>query len=232
MHPISKSGQISEAQEKQIARAYGLVPLAFETNVGQSNPEVKYISRGKGYELFLTSHEAVLALQSSPAPDIPKLYRSGDVTTAQRALKAQQQSIFRMGFQGANPSPQILSERRLQGKTDYFTGNSPKGWHTELPSYGQVEYGNLYPGIDAVFYGTQRSLEYDFIVSPSGDPRSIVLNLQGTHSLKIDNQGNLLARLSSGDVELKSERFTKPLTRTPARGRRELRDYRPAKRFV
>jgi hypothetical protein len=35
-------------------------PLAFEENLGQVDPEVQFLSRGPGYQLFLTGTEAVM----------------------------------------------------------------------------------------------------------------------------------------------------------------------------
>ena len=42
---------------------YGKMPLHFEPNQGQTDPQVKFLSRGKGYTLFLTPTEAVLTLR-------------------------------------------------------------------------------------------------------------------------------------------------------------------------
>ena len=57
----------SAAQQEDLKRAYGKLPLAFEANQGQTAPEVRYLAHGQGYQLFLTSQEAVLTLRQPPA---------------------------------------------------------------------------------------------------------------------------------------------------------------------
>ncbi|MGC2723419.1 MAG: hypothetical protein WA224_05600, partial [Candidatus Acidiferrales bacterium] len=59
----SSSAATSEAAKQDLAKAYGKLPLAFEENQGQTSPEVRFLSRGGGYELFLTSQEVVLGLR-------------------------------------------------------------------------------------------------------------------------------------------------------------------------
>ena len=49
-------------ERKQVIERYGKLPLGFEANRGQTDPRVKFLSRGRGYNLFLTPTEAVLAL--------------------------------------------------------------------------------------------------------------------------------------------------------------------------
>ena len=50
-----------KTETDRIQTAYGQIPLSFEANHGQTDSQVKYFSRGKGYTLFLTSNEAVLS---------------------------------------------------------------------------------------------------------------------------------------------------------------------------
>jgi hypothetical protein len=63
----------------------------------------------------------------------------------------------------------------LPGKSNYFIGNDPTKWRTNVPNYAKVKYANVYPGVDLVYYGNQGQLEYDFVVQPGADPRSIQL---------------------------------------------------------
>ncbi len=60
---------------------------------------------------------------------------------------------------------------------NYFIGSDPKKWRSGISAYGKVKYRGIYPGVDAVFYGNQRQLEYDFVVAPGADPRQISLGL-------------------------------------------------------
>ena len=62
----------------------------------------------------------------------------------------------------------------LPGKANYFIGNDPGKWRTNVPTYAKVRYASVYPGIDLVYYGTRGGeLEYDFVVAPGADPKAI-----------------------------------------------------------
>jgi hypothetical protein len=93
----------------------------------------------------------------------------------------------------------------LPGKANYFLGNDPSKWRTNIPTYAKVRYESIYPGVDLVYYGTQGGeLEYDFVVAPRADPRAITLGIetQGHAPLRINSQGNLVVPLPSGSVQL------------------------------
>ena len=145
--------------------AYGHLPLSFEANQGQTDRQVKFLSRGKGYNLFLTSTEAVLALTS-----LERTLDKGIEAKDSSASKDTKQAVLGMSLVGANPSPTITGLDALLGKANYFIGNNPRQWHTNVPMYSKVQYENVYPGVDLVFYGNQRQLEYDFVLAPGADP--------------------------------------------------------------
>src|SRR5262249_8142277 len=87
------------------------------------------------------------------------------------------------------------------GGVNYYIGNDPAQWHTDVPLYARVQYRDVYPGIDLIYYGTsQRQLEYDFVVSPGADPGTIRLALAGANGIDIDAQGNLVLHTALGDV--------------------------------
>ena len=67
----------------------------------------------------------------------------------------------------------------VAGTSNYFIGNDPSQWHTDIPNYGQVEEQNVYPGVDLVYYGNQQQLEYNFTVAPGADPGVIRLAFTG-----------------------------------------------------
>ncbi len=156
-------------------------------NQGQTAAQVDFLSQGSGYTLFLTPAETVLSLQK-PAP------AAGDGAAAPDSV------VLSLRFVGANPQPQVVGLDRLAGTSNYFIGSDPSQWHTNIANYGQVEYQNLYPGVDLVFYGNQRQLEYDYVVAPGTDPGVIKLAIDGAESMTIDGQGNLVLHTSAGDV--------------------------------
>src|SRR5260370_41787359 len=71
------------------------------------------------------------------------------------------------------------AEDELPGTVNYLIGNNPAQWHTGMPTFSKVRYRNVYPGIDLIYYGNHRQLEYDFVVAPGADPQSIRMQFEG-----------------------------------------------------
>jgi len=169
----------SKIIKQQVLETYGKLPLSFEANRGQCDSQVKFLSRGRGYKLFLTPTEATLLLRSTQV-------RSGSIKTKFKRdlrFKKVQSSVIHMQFVDANQNSEIVGLSELPGKSNYFIGNDRKKWRTNVPHYSKVQYRDIYPGVDLLFYGNQRQLEYDFVISPSADPKSILMRFMGADKL-------------------------------------------------
>ncbi len=162
------------------AENYGRLPLSFEANQGQTDSRVRFLSRGEGYALFLTDSGATLSLAESRS--------------------------IRMDLPQSIAPSQIEGEIRLAGTANYFIGNKPANWRSNIPTYSRVKYTGVYPGIDLVYYGNQSQLEYDFLVAPGADPGRIRLRLSGADTLHIGKNGDLI--VSAGNSEIA---FRKPV---------------------
>ncbi len=165
----------------RLVASYAELPLSFEANQGQADASVEFLSRGSGYALFLTANEAVLMLGK-------------DAT------------MLQMKLLGANPAPSITGVGELSGKSNYFIGDDPEQWRTNVPNYSKVQLAGVYPGVDLVYYGNQRELEYDFVVAPGAAPSAISLAFEGAQRLVIDDRGDLALETSAGEV-----RWRKPV---------------------
>src|SRR5215208_1106254 len=88
------------------------------------------------------------------------------------------QAVLRMKFVGGAAEPQVVGLEELRGKSNYFIGSDPEKWRTDVPLYARVQYKSVYPGIDLVYYGNQRELEYDFVVAAGADPAQIRLSFR------------------------------------------------------
>src|SRR5439155_14144119 len=99
----------------------------------------------------------------------------------------------------AAPKPPVSGLDELPGKANYLIGKDPAKWRTNVPTYAKVHYRAVYPGIDLVYYGNQRQLEYDFVVTPGADPNRIVLGFQGAERLEINAEGELVLH-AGGEV--------------------------------
>ncbi len=207
--------QATPEQARKITEQFGKLPMSFEANEGQKSPDVKFYSHGPGYELFLANQEAVMALHRMPAGS--KLASLRTMNPAQRAatLRSDRVSLVRMKLDGSNPNAQIAGQTQLPGKVNYFIGNDPKKWHTDIPSFASVKYSAVYPGVDLLYYGNQSRLEYDFVVAPGADPKQIAFNVDGAKSVRIDKHGNLVLTTAAGDVK-----FQKPFVYQDEAGQR------------
>jgi hypothetical protein len=243
----------------ELIGAYGKLPLSFEANQGQTDPRVKFFSRGQSYSLFLTGEGAVLSLRSQKSGVGSQLTRSGQWSVAggrlrrttdrgprtteaffapliqnpkwqiQNAAALQPESrvaspesrlsVLRLKLVGASPLAKVAGVDELPGKSDYFIGNDPRKWRTNVPSYGKVRYEQVYPGIDLLYYGNQQQLEYDFVVSPGADPKAIALNIDGADKMEIDGQGDLVLRAGGGEVRLRKPVVYQPTADSALRER-------------
>ncbi len=158
--------------------------LNFEPNVGQTDPRVKFLARAGGYQLSLTSTETIFSL---PAAEKNK-------------------SNIRLEFIGASTGAQLTGLDEQRGKVNYFLGRDASRWHTNVPTYGKVAARGIYPGVDLVFYGNERALEFDLIVKPGGNPRAIRLRVGGADSVKIDGGGDVLVRRGQAELLLHKPR--------------------------
>ena len=176
--------QPEKATRSLIAASYGNLPLSFEANQGQTdNDRVKFLARGSDYVLHLTPTAAVLTLAQP-----------------REAANSSAPAVVRMTLVGASANPEIIGREALPGKSHYYMGSDPTKWRTNIPNYAKVAYQEVYPGVDLVYYGNQRQLEYDFIVSPGADPTVIRLAFDGVDRLDVDDQGDLVLRVGRGEI--------------------------------
>jgi hypothetical protein len=108
-----------------------------------------------------------------------------------------------MSLVGASPAPEMDASELQPGVSNYFFGNDPSKWRTNVPHYSRIRYRDVYPGIDLVFYGSGTSLEYDFVVRPGADPSRIRLAYHGTGPLTVDRGGDLVAVAGGSELRLR-----------------------------
>ena len=186
------------AIQARVSSNYGKLPLSFEINQGQTDSQVKFLARGQGYSFFLTPREAVLSLRAAQAKTA-----QGQEPATGKAVKANEparSAVVRMRLAHANANPKISGLDPMPGTSNYFIGNDPDKWQAEVTHYARVKYAGVYPGIDLIYYGNQRQLEYDFALAPGADPKRIELVFDGTRSLSLDKQGNLILATAGGEL--------------------------------
>ena len=171
------------AAHPAVSDRYGKLPVSFEANKGQTNSAVRFLARGRGYTLFLTHSEAVLAAARA------------DLTSGSAAGQA---SVLRMKLAGLSSKQEPRGEEQLPGTANYFIGGDPAKWRARVPTYAKVRYSNIYSGIDLVYYGNQRQLEFDFALAPNADPGSIRLRFGEPNRLHLGANGDLVVATAYG----------------------------------
>ncbi|MEJ7605748.1 MAG: hypothetical protein WKF37_05660 [Bryobacteraceae bacterium] len=160
------------------------LPLFFAKNEGQADARIRYVSRGRNLTLALGRGEAFLTPGGSR--ELPIRIRFG------HAIEPE----------GLDPLP---------WRSNFLMGNDPALWRTGVAKYSKVRYRNVRPGIDLIYHGSQRQLEFDFVVAPGADYRKITLRFEGAKKLRIAGNGDLLVQTANGEL-----RQHKPVVYTAA----------------
>ena len=203
--PIAPSRTAGPGVAADANAAYGRLPMAFAANEGKTDEGVRFHARGDGYSLLLTRTEAVLTLRvtaprlhgRSPAGETPNVgvdRHARDVAAPTVAAQV------RMSLVGSDRDVRVTGEHRLPGTVNYLVGRDPSKWRSNVATFEQVRYDDVYPGIDLVFYGNQRQLEYDFVVSPGADPSRIRLVFSSARGMRLDAAGDLVLATEAGEL--------------------------------
>ena len=207
------------ATQAKVVENYGKLPLSFEANQGQTDARVKFLSRTSAYSLFLTADEAVLALRGKKENTHRVNRKMANAANKEGAGIASPQvgGVLRMKLRNARVAARVTGVDELAGTNNYFIGNDPAKWRTNVPTYAKVKYEGIYSGIDLVYYGNQRQLEYDFIVAPGADPRRIAFDVKGAKRIRQDAHGELVFKVGEDEI-----RWHQPVVYQEKDGERQL----------
>lgn len=195
-------------------QAYGNLSLYFEPNYGQTDSQVRFVSHGSGNTLFLTSTAAVFSLTKEDEHKAHFVRRKGSENFPQQMhanehassaksdceSEGRKTAAVRMQMVGANPEPLIEGIGRLTGISNYFIGNDPEKWRTNIPHYSAVRYHDVYPGIDLIYHSNEGELEFDFVIAAGRSTDTIKLEFEGAREIRIDGQGDLVLNTEAGQV--------------------------------
>ena len=162
-----------DASAPQAKAAMARLPLDFEANEGQWNPAVRYVAHARQYNVLLTGTGPSLSFRGGKRVDLT--------------------------LDGSNPAAEIEPAGKTAVLTSYYLG-SKENWRTGVPNYSRVRYRDVYPGIDAVYYGADSRLEYDFVLQPGADPSAIHMRFQGAQRTSVTSQGDLQMECEGGQL--------------------------------
>jgi Beta-propeller repeat len=197
----------TDSQVKFIARGSGATAFLTATEAVFSLPAARHSRDNGNPALPVIPAEEVIGMPvvgfglsrglglgvTSFNPTRSKIH-SPQLATANRQL------AITMKLVGANPSAQIEGVDRLPRISNYFIGNDPKKWRTNIPNYSRVRYRDIYPGIDLVYYGNPDQLEYDVVVAPGVDPQSFLIAFEGADDLSINGNGDLVMEIAGAQI--------------------------------
>src|SRR5581483_773775 len=169
---------------------FGKLPLGFIANQGQTDARVKFVAESDGLSLFITPAKAVLNL-NAPANGAGAMARTAALS---------------ISVVGANLDAPLTGSDQLPGRSNYLVGNDPARWRTDVPSFAKIQQKNVYRGIDLVYYGNGRQLEYDFVVGAGANPDAIRLDFEGAERMRLDGNADLVLTTAAGELRHHSPR--------------------------
>ena len=153
---------------------YANLPLSFVPNSGQADPRVRYYAQAPGFSAYFTRRGVTMAVS-----------------------KGREGKAIELQFVGANAAASINGTARRAGTVNYLSRSER---HTSVPTYGRIEYRNLWPGIDLVFAGDRGRPKYEFHVAPGASPADVRLAYAGIETLSVAGNGSFAVQTRNGTL--------------------------------
>ncbi|MBO4656096.1 MAG: gliding motility-associated C-terminal domain-containing protein [Bacteroidales bacterium] len=170
--------------------------LEFIANQGQWEQQILYKARLNGGVLFAEADRITFVLLNQE--QLSRFYdaKLNPTLNADRFIDA---AAYQMVFKGSNPDAKISGLKQAFHHHNYFVGKDPSRWASKVPLYQELEYQNIYEGIDLLFHQQRHQLKYEFRVSEGADPRKIQIEYAGANSLTLNN-GHLIIKTDVGQI--------------------------------
>ena len=149
-------------------------PIQFEQNRGQTDSRVRYLARYPQGTVFFTDREIVFSRGETK----PVRFELLDSNTAAK-------------WELSEPNGD---------QTSYMIGRDRSRWVDDVRHYARLGRRSVYPGIDAMWYGEEQRIEYDFLIAPGGDPRRIHIQIKGARRVTINHEGELVVASDRGEI--------------------------------
>ena len=189
MQQEPSADSMDEAVKAEVLEAYGKLPVLFIQNDGQLDSTVEYYVKASRQTLYFTGDSIIF--------DLIRYQGTEETDLADRKAE---RLVFSIGFLGASERSLIEAGDKDKAIVNYFIGNAPERWYTDIPTYKQLVYGEIYPGIDLRLYGKGGMLEYEFVVKPGASVADIALACTGVEGLAIAG-GELVVGTAFGDMK-------------------------------
>jgi gliding motility-associated-like protein len=176
-------------------KALAQAPVEFIENKGQWNEWFSYKAATPAGDVYLEKDGFRYVLQDGDNNFKVDYYHHGQ-TTVKPTLKFH---VYKVTFEGAN-IPEMRGEKEQKVYYNYFLGNDPSKWKSEIHPFYAINYNQLYNGIDMHISSEKGNIIYEFMVKPGADASQIKLKFDGPDAIKIKNS-NLVISTSVGEVK-------------------------------
>ncbi|TFH64834.1 MAG: T9SS type A sorting domain-containing protein [Candidatus Zixiibacteriota bacterium] len=217
-------GSILVADTQPTIQSINKMPLSFTKNMGQWDDRVLFRANAGGATMWFTKEGVTYQFtrridspddrrgtlhvpagtRSVPLPEgLDSRLRGNDKGGGNDMERDSiEQLVLTAKFVGANPNPEIIAEGQMEYKCNYFLGNDPAKWHTDVPNYEAITLKDLYPGIDLKYSGRRGNGQaaYEFIAAPGADIARIKVAYEGAESTSLDSDGRLILKTKWGDM--------------------------------
>jgi len=159
----------------QAESSYDSLPLMFEANQGQADAQIRYVSQGHDYSVYLTATGMLLALhppEGTPSIQDPRALASvhnprfaSSIHRQEKTVRERRSTILAINLVGASRSAKVVGEDPFATRVNYFIGRDPSKWLRNVSAYHRVRCSNVYPEIDLVYYGNSHKVECVFDVA-------------------------------------------------------------------
>ncbi len=182
---------------------HGPRPVAFTKNMGQWDKTALFRVDAAGATVWITKDGVVYQLtrhisKHEPSKHDPLETVSGRFDGEPDSIE---QLVIKASFVGANPNVQVVPEGELEQKCNYFLGNAPAKWFTDVPNYEAVRLHNVYDGIDLCFSsGPGGTLVYQYTVAPGANVDQIELKYDGADESSQGDPAKMTAQSRWGEI--------------------------------
>src|SRR6185369_16679259 len=204
----ARSKSNGSVPERRVTEALDKLALQFEEVREPGNKSVKFTARASGMQIAIMPTEALMRLNSGTDPSAGPASRlssaSGELDARQcdavrsETIPRREPAVLSMKLIGANRGARAVGENQLAAKTNYFVGNDAARWRTGLSNYERVTVNQIYRGVDVVYYGAGRQLEYDFKVAPGAGYKAIRVRFDGADRVAVNDSGELVIDTAEG----------------------------------
>ncbi|HXC03318.1 MAG TPA: SBBP repeat-containing protein, partial [Bacteroidia bacterium] len=190
----TREQSLSPENKQEIYKSMGNLPLSFIQNAGQWDESIRYQGTSPGWGANIYFLNDALSFGFSRWSENANRTRNSH-SPRKRADKPEASEydylVWNLHFKGASPAATVTALEPGETHYNYLIGTDSTKFRRNVGDFHLVQYNNIYEGIDLKYYGSAQKLEYDFVLKPGADIRSIQMDCEGIKNLNITDQGKL-----------------------------------------